>query len=217
MLVYAAVALLVAVVLSMVVLLAFDLRRHARSEWIEALKQWQSLLGAVLGFLGAAGVLVLGTAIESNNERARQDQAANAIGTGLALEVERLSVGLQVGRQIGDSIDFADPALVQVCVDYSMALQRALAPDTPVYDAVLSRMVDFGDVNLSVFVRFYAFYEDFVRGLPEIDQAACAAAAADEIRYLIGQINGGLGYYEIIARRYDTAPPQPAPEAKTQT
>ncbi|MHB1103268.1 MAG: hypothetical protein ACYC0C_10960 [Devosia sp.] len=217
MLIYAAVALLIAVVLSLVVLLALDLRRHKQSEWIEELKQWQSLLGAVLGFLGAAGVLVLGSAIESDNERARQAQAAHAIGTGLALEVERLSVGLQVGRQIGASVDFADPALVQVCADYAKALQRALAPDTPVYDAVLGRMVDFGDVNLSVFVRFYAFYEDFLRGLPEIDEAACTAAAGDEIRYIIGQINGGLGYYEIIAKRYDTTPPQPAPQPQAQT
>jgi hypothetical protein len=216
-LVYAAVALLVAVVLSLVLLLVLDLRRLQRSEWIDALKQWQSLLGAVLGFLGAAGVLVLGSAIESGNERARQEQAAHAIGTGLALEVERLSVGLQVGRQIGASIDFDDPALPQVCVSYSQALQRALAPETPVYDAVLGRMVDFGDLNLSVFVRFYAFYEDFLRGLPEINETACAAAAADEIRYIIGQINGGFGYYEIIAKRYDIAPPQPAPQEQAQT
>lgn len=216
MLIYAAVALLIAVVLSLAVLLALALRRHKRSEWIEELKQWQSLLGAVLGFLGAAGVLVLGSAIESDSERARHAQAAHAIGTGLALEVERLSVGLQVGRQIGASIDFGDPALAQVCADYSQALQRALTPDTPVYDAVLGRMVDFGDVNLSVFVRFYAFYHDFLRGLPEIDEAACTTAAEDEIRYIIGQINGGLGFYEIIARRYDTAP-QPAPEQRTPT
>jgi hypothetical protein len=217
MLVYAAVGLLIVVVVSMVVLLVLDLRRHQRSEWIEALKQWQGLLGAVLGFLGAAGVLVLGSAIESDNERARQEQAAHAIGTGLALEVERLSVGLQVGREIGASIDFGNPALARACADYSRTLQRVLAPETPVYDAVLARMVDFGDVNLSVFVRFYAFYDDFLRGLPEIDQAACTAAAEDEIRYIISQINGGLGFYEIIAKSYDTAPLQPAPEPRTQT
>lgn len=215
--VYAAIALLIFVVLSMVVLLVLDLRRRPRSEWIEALKHWQSLLGAVLGFLGAAGVLVLGSAIESDNELARKAQAAQSIGTGLALEVERLSVGLSVGQQIGASIDFSDPTLVQVCFEYSQAVQRAMGTGTPVYDAVLGRMVDFGDANLAVFVRFYAFYEDFLRGLPAIDEAACTAAAEDEIRYIISQINGGLGFYEIIARRYDTTPPQPVPQAKTQT
>ena len=30
--------------------------------------------------------------------------------------------------------------------------------------------------------------------------------AADEIRFVMSQINGGMGYYEIIARNYDIAP-----------
>ena len=103
-------------------------------------------------------------------------------------------------------IDFTSPTLAQTCVQFSEGIQRGLAPSTPVYNAVLPQMVSFGDSNLSIFVRFYSFYNDFARGLKEVNQAACDAAPEDEIRFVLSQINGGMGYYEIIARNYDIAP-----------
>jgi hypothetical protein len=222
-LIIAAIVLVLAVVVMFALLLFVDLSGTSTSEWIPKLKEWQSLIGAVLGFLGAAGVLALTYAIDSEQQRQQAERAAYSIGLGLALEVERLAVGLQVGRDIGAFIDFSEDKageLPQLCLSYSLAVQRALAPDTPVYNAVLPRMIDFGEANLGVFVRFFSFYADFTRAIKEVDQAACNDAAEDEIRYIISQINGGLGFYEIIAGRYDTAPLQapavpPADETKT--
>jgi hypothetical protein len=224
-LIIAAIALVAAVVASLLVLLYLDLRPYARGQWVERLRDWQSLIGAVLGFLGAGGVLVLGLAVEAEQEQRRALQAAHSIGFGLALEVERLAVGLRVGRDIGATIDFSvDNAgqLPATCYYFSQAVQRVLAPGTPVYDAVLPRMVDFGDANLGVFVRFYSFYADFARALQQVDQAACNDAAEDEIRYIISQIDGGLGFYEIIAKAYDlvplgSAPADPNPPDETST
>lgn len=209
MLIIGAIVLVVGVVASLAAVIYLDLRKLGRSQWVGELKQWQTLIGSVLGFIGAAGVLVLGFAVESEQSQKRAEQAAHAIGMGLALEAEKLALGLQVGRQIGQSIDLGKADLRLDCVTYSQALQRALAPSTPVYDALLDNMVDFGDANLAIFVRFHAFYEEFLRGLPEIDETACAANAEDEIRYIMSQIEGGMSFYEIIARRYDIAPAQP--------
>lgn len=206
MLVAGALALLIFVVAAIGSLLALDLGRTGHAHWIDALKSWQQLIGAVLGFLGAAGVLVLSTAIQQDTERREAERAAHAIGYGLALEVERMAIGLKLGQQIGATINFDAPGLNQTCVMFSEAMQRGLAPSTPVYNAVLPQMVEFGDANLGIFVRFYSFYADFVRGLGEVNQAACDAAAADEIRFVMSQIKGGMGYYEIIARNYDIAP-----------
>lgn len=206
MIVAGALALLIFVVAAIGALLALDLGRTDHAHWLDALKSWQQLIGAVLGFLGAAGVLVLSTAIQQDLDVRKRADEAHAIGLGMALEVERMAIGLKLGQQIGATIDFADPQLAQTCVGFSQAMQRGLSPATPVYNAVLPQMVSFGDANLAIFVRFYSFYSDFVRGLKEVNQAACDAAAADEIRFVMSQINGGMGYYEIIARNYDIAP-----------
>lgn len=206
MIVAGALALLIFVVAAIGALLALDLGRTDHAHWLDALKSWQQLIGAVLGFLGAAGVLVLSTAIQQDLDARKRVDEAHAIGLGMALEVERMAIGLKLGQQIGATIDFNDPQLAQTCVSFSEAMQRGLSPATPVYNAVLPQMVSFGDANLAIFVRFYSFYSDFVRGLKEVNQAACDVAAADEIRFVMSQINGGMGYYEIIARNYDIAP-----------
>ena len=214
-LIIGAVLLVVAVVAALAVVLTIQLRRVPLNERLAELKDWQGLIGSVLGLLGAAGVLVLGSAIETEQARARAQAASHAIGTGMALEVEKLMLGLQVGRQIGQGIDMNGPDLASACVQYSTALKRVMSPSTPVYNSVLGSTADFGDVNLALFVRFYAFYEEFLRNLTDIDQRACDNAAADEIGFMMSQLNGGMGYYEIIARNYDIAPPLPLPPAET--
>lgn len=208
MLVAGALALLVMVVAAIGALLSLDLGRTEHRHWLDALKSWQQLLGAVLGFLGAAAVLVLSTAIQQDNDTRKAAEAAHAIGLGLALEVERMGTGLRLGRAIGETIDLKAPPqqLAQTCHNYSRTLQHHLLAVTPVYDAVLARMVDFGDTNLAIFVRFYGFFYDFQQALKDVDQAACDAAAADEITYIQHQVEGGLGYYALIAKSYPIAP-----------
>lgn len=207
MLVAGALALLILVVAMIVALLALDLGRTEHRHWLDALKSWQQLIGAVLGFLGAAGVLVLSSAISQSTDQVKADRAAHAIGLGLALEVERMGTGLKLGQAIGQMIDPAtDPNLPRTCLNYSKNLQANLREETPVYDAVLPRMVDFGDDNLAIFVRFYSFFDDFRQALREVDESACAAAPQDEITYIQHQVAGGLGLYAIIAGNYAIAP-----------
>ncbi|MEO8757884.1 MAG: hypothetical protein ABI398_09075 [Devosia sp.] len=207
MLVAGALALLIFVVAAIAALLAVDLGRTEHRHWLDALKSWQQLIGAVLGFLGAAGVLVLSTAISQDNDIKKSAAASHAIGLGLALEVERMGTGLRLGKAIGATIDLSAPAeqLARTCVNYSTTLQSHLLKVTPVYDAVLPRMVDFGDENLAIFVRFYGFFYDFQQALKEVDQSACDAAAADEITYIQHQIAGGMGYYKLISDNYPIA------------
>ena len=207
MLVAGALALLIFVVAAIGALLALDLGRTEHRHWLDALKSWQQLIGAVLGFLGAAGVLVLSTAIQQDNDIKKSAAAAHAIGLGLALEVERMGTGLRLGKAIGATIDLSAPPeqLARTCLNYSTALQSHLLAVSPVYDAVLPRMVDFGDENLSIFVRFYGFFYDFQQALKEVDAAACQAAPAEEITYIQHQITGGMGYYKLIADNYPIA------------
>ena len=201
-----ALALLIFVVAAIGALLAVDLGRTEHRHWLDAFKSWQQLIGAVLGFLGAAGVLVLSTAIQQDSDMRKSAAAAHEIGLGLAYEVESMGIGLKTGQAIGTMIDLASPTIQPTCVSYATTMQRVLEPSTPVYTAVLPRMVDFGDANLELFVRFYAIYASFLRELPDEISEGCAAAPVEETRYMIGQVGHAMDLYAIIARNYGITP-----------
>jgi hypothetical protein len=208
MIVAGAAALLIFVVAAIGALLALDLSRTEHRHWLDALKSWQQLIGAVLGFLGAAGVLVLSTAISQNNELIRSAQAAHAIGLGLAYEAQAMGVGLKAAQQIGHKdLENADPG--SKCLGYASTLQQTLVPTTPVYDAVLPRMVDFGDENLHAFVTFHALYANLLRSVPDIIANDCRDAATSPVflTYMVGQVDEVMLYYAEIADTYGIAPP----------
>ena len=206
MVVAGALALLVFVMAAIGSLLALDLGRTEHRHWLDALKSWQQLIGAVLGFLGAAGVLVLSTAISQEVDRTKAAAAAHAIGLGLAYEVQAMGVGLKAAQQVGQ-YDMTLPNPGEKCVGYAQTLQQVMVPTTPVYDAVLPRMVDFGDVNLHDFVTFYALYSNLLRSLPTIITQNCADTehATDWMGLMVGQVENAMGYYASIADNYGIA------------
>lgn len=208
MLVASALALLVVVVVTIGALLTIDLRRTEHQHWLDALKSWQALIGSVLGFLGAAGVLVLSTAISHDNDLQKSEEAAHAIGLGLAYEVQAMGVGLKTAQVVGhEDLALADPG--QKCVGFASTLQQVMTSTTPVYDAVLPRMVDFGDENLHDFVTFYALYSYLLRSLPAIISQYCpeAALASPYMGLMVGEIDHDMDYYASIAAKYGIAGP----------
>lgn len=203
-----AIGLIVVVVTCIVALVAFDVRTRPRAEWHTALKEWQSLTGAVLGLLGAAGVFVLGTEIQAEQTRQRAVDVQHAIGRGLALEVERLAQGLRAGQVMAESLTFnGSEEDARKCALYMSELQRYLPPETPVYSAVLADMTEFGDQNLTWFVRFHGVYADILRALAQSHQNACTALTGKaDVGYVASLIGGALGFYDEIATRYDIVP-----------
>jgi hypothetical protein len=205
---YAAVALLIGVVASVGAVLGADTRRQPGGHVLDTLRQWQGLLGSMLGFLSAAGVLVLGQAIQTYQAQTKADQTAHAIGYGLAIEAERLASGLATGASMGRSATFVGVDLTHECQSYTDFAARALPAETPVYTAVLGNMAEFGDENLAMFVRFYAFYDDLRRELADMRSADCVNTPEAGIRYLSSRMQGGLSFYQIIADRYGTTVPK---------
>jgi len=214
MVVAGALALLVFVMAAIGSLLALDLGRTEHRHWLDALKTWQQLIGAVLGFLGAAGVLVLSTAISQDNDARKSAAAAHSIGLGLAYEVQAMGVGLQAAQRTGHA-DMALPDPGVKCLGYALSLQQSLVTATPVYDAVLPRMVDFGDENLHAFVTFHSLYANLLRTIPDIlahNDCDNAQAAPIFMAYMSGQVDQIMGYYGEIATYYDIAK---APDASS--
>jgi hypothetical protein len=206
MLVAGALALLIFVVAAIGSLLALDLGRTEHRHWLDALKTWQQLIGAVLGFLGAAGVLVLSTAISQDNDLKKSAAAAHAIGLGLAYEVQAIGVGLKAAQVVGHA-DLSDIDPGSKCVGYATALKQIEVPATPVYDAVLPRMVDFGDTNLHDFVTFYSLYSNLFKRVPDIITDRCSDTdhAGDWLAFMVGQVDNMMLYYGSIATNYGIA------------
>ncbi len=227
MLLTAAIVLIVVVIGGAVSLIIIDMEGRPPGEWFRAVKEWQQTVGALLGFMGAAGVLVLSTELAANQRANQAAHAARAIGYGLALEAEQLASdvsGIMGLVTMIRSQPVPDPN--RTCIEFIGMMQRVLPTKTPVYDAVLSHLVDFGDDNLSIFVRFFATYVDLVQEAHSFDTRQCQLNAANEIDYVRGRLRSTLLVYDMIANAYGTipqevppfeemptSPPAPAPES----
>jgi hypothetical protein len=208
----AAIGLIIATVVATALLVALDMRGRAAGEWYHAIRDWQQLLGAVLGFLGAAGVLVLSNEIQINQERERTLQHAHAIGLGLALEAERIYGGIGSGLAIAEQIKAAPaPDYSSLCTQYVRTLRDIVPREKPVWTAVLDQMVDFGDDNLALFVRFYGLFDDFVLEVQSFDNLWCVRDGENQIADLERRLRSALEFYRIIASRFGTALVEPEP------
>jgi hypothetical protein len=206
-----ALALLIIVVAVLLSLLALDLGRRENRHWLDAVKSWQQLIGSTLGFLGAAGVLVLSTAIQSNNDQVKAAKTAYTIGYGLAQEVQTLGLGLRAAQQIGHK-DLALPDPGSVCTGYLEALkQNLVSTRPPVFDAVLPRLVDFGYEDLAAFVTFYALYAEMLRIVADVEShGSCGypETAPVFMQYMVSKIDALMLSYQDIANRYPIYVPQ---------
>ena len=209
---FAAILLILVVLAAAVFAVGSDVLRRPAGERLHGIKDWQGLIGAVLGFMGAAGVLVLGTAIQDDQNRAAQVQREHAIGYGLALESERLANGLISAVSIVNLIaSDPDQDYALTCNNFIATLNDILPRETPVWTAALGSMIAFGDNNLAVFVRFYGLYDELVVDAQRFNRILCDADGKNQIEQLGHNLARAVEFYRIISDRYGTAIIEPAP------
>jgi hypothetical protein len=207
MLLWGAIGLLGATLLALTTIILLDVRDKGWGNWLDTVRAWQSTLGTVAGFLSAAGALILSTAIQDQAERDRADRAAAAIGQALAYEVERMIAPLERTFVIAAGIDLEADDISGHCQVLYEGLPETLVERTPVYDAVLGQTLDFGDANLALFTRIYAYYADFRREIVLDEGQYCDAIPADRIRYVTTMARGGLNYYQLVGAHYPGVSP----------
>lgn len=207
MLLWSAIAVLCVALVGLTTIILFDLNAKGWPNWLGTLRDWQGTIGTVAGFLSAAGALMLSAAIQGNAELARSERASLAIGQALAYEVERMMGPLQTAYGIAQSIGPGDAALPHVCVNLMNDMLRTMIDETPVYDAVLAETPDFGEYNLALFTRVYAFFHDFRREIGTDAEGRCAAAPAEEIGYVMRIMTSGFAYYRLVAEAYPNVTP----------
>ncbi|MDB5527749.1 MAG: hypothetical protein JWR51_852 [Devosia sp.] len=197
-----AITLLIVLLIALTSVILLDMRKQGWANWLTVLHEWQQTLGTVVGFLGAAGVLVLGTALTRQADEQKAMATASSIGQALAYEAERLTTGLELGRRMGLAADPAADDVAQQCTNMALALNEQLQSQTPVFDASIQRLVDFGTQDLANFVRFYSFYAELRHTVANINADTCAGAGAAQLGYMINQMKLGLGYYQVFAPAY---------------
>lgn len=207
MLLWSALAVLCVALAGLSTIILFDVRAKGWPDWVSTLRGWQNTIGTVAGFLSAAGALMLSAAIQNNAELARSERASLAIGQALAYEVERLTGPLQTAYGIAQSIAPDDAALPEVCMNLMRDMSRTMIDETPVYTAVLGETPSFGEYNLALFTRIYAFFHDFRREIATDMESRCTANPAGEIAYVMRIMSSGFAYYQLVAEAYPNVTP----------
>jgi hypothetical protein len=205
--------LIVVVLIATVLAVGSDVVAREQGQRLHALKDWQALIGAVLGFMGAAGVLVLGTAIDADQQRQRTFEREHAIGLAMALEAERLSNFVAGDLGIINLIH-AQPAgqdFAKTCTNFVATLVETLDKQKPVYAAALSQMIEFGDFNLTLFVRYYGYFDDLVEDAKSFDPQLCARDGENQINQFERRLGFAFDLYRDIAKVYGTALVEPQP------
>lgn len=217
MLLWSAIAVLGVALVGLTAIIVLDVRAKGWSRWISTLHDWQGTLGTVAGFLSAAGALMLSTAIQSNAEVARSERAAMSIGLALAYEVERMVGPLQTAYSIVRDVDLDSDTVIDACQSVYTYLADYTIDDTPVYDASLAQTLDFGDYNLALFTRFYAFYHDLRHEFLLDREAQCESNAVGRLSYVKTMSVAAFSFFELVRQAYPTVTPlQPGmlPEEK---
>ncbi|MEO5806968.1 hypothetical protein [Devosia sp.] len=199
-----AIIVLTLLIAGVVTLILLDMRSRGWVNWLGVLDNWQSTIGTVVGFLSAAAVLVLGTALNQQSQQQHADVVARNLGRAFAYEAERMATALELGRQLGLQVDMGKTDLLATqCSNIARTLKEQLQRETPVFEAGITHLVDIGPDDLASFVRFHAFYADLRQSLDSITDATCAEAAEAQIGYMSNQMRIGLGYYARFAPQYD--------------
>lgn len=208
-----AILLIVVVLAAAMFAVGTDVVGRPKGERLHALKDWQSLIGAVLGFMGAAGVLVLGTAIQNDQTREQAARREHTIGLALAYEAEALTneiagmigvVNLINAQPAGQDWTFA-------CNELVSELAKSVEQDKPVWTAALGEMVEFGDQNLQLFVRYHLYYDELVELATNPDPRLCANDGQNEINRYGDRFVAIVNLYRDIAKLYGTALVEPEP------
>lgn len=211
MLLYVGISLLALLIIALGVLIGFDAASEGKIKWIRVLRDWQGLFGSVVGFTGASGILVLSLGFQGGVEQRRAEDAALAIGKALTFEAESMNTAIvRANGMKGVFFTSTDQSVVgqgmtKVCGGLITDLDNTLLRKTPVYDAGITRLVDFGDRNLALFVKFYALYAEIARDLDTYIERGCPAVTEQTAAAFFSKVDEATALYNSIGRTYDEA------------
>src|SRR5215207_386018 len=104
-----AVLLVLVVIAVMVAIIIFDVFTLGTKGRLNALRQWQALIGTMLGFVTGAGVLAISSAIQDETQVRRDREALVQVGNALRVEARDLDSVLARAQLLRETLMPSDP------------------------------------------------------------------------------------------------------------
>lgn len=202
-----AVLLVLIVIALLVAVISFDVFTLGTKGRLGALRQWQGLIGTMLGFVTAAGILAISSAIQDEALVRRNNEALQQVGAALWVEATDLDDVLNRTQQLRHAIMVSDttqsgcPGAVNELVD---AFQR----ETPIYAAAVPHFIDVGEPNLSLFVSFYGNFGELARAAKQYSDLGCPVVAEETAELFFSRVEVARAAFEKIALIYADRRPQ---------
>lgn len=197
-----AVLLVLVVIALLVAVIVFDVFTLGTKGRLNALKQWQVLIGTMLGFVTGAGVLAISSAIQDETQVRRDREALVQVGTALKVEASDLDSVLARAQLLRDTLMPSDPHKPAGCSGPVNELVDAFQRETPIYSAAVPNFVRVGEPNLPLFVSFYAGFEELARAAKQYGDNGCPVVAKETVAMFYGRIEAARADFARIAAIY---------------
>jgi len=184
-----AVFLVLIVIAILVAVIAFDVFTLGTKGRLNALRQWQVLIGTMLGFVTGAGVLAISSAIQDETQVRRDREALVQVGNALRVEASDLDSVLARAQLLRGTLMPSDPQKPAGCSGVVNELVDAFQRETPIYSAAVPNFVKVGEPNLALFVSFYAGFEELKRAAKQYGDNGCPVVAKETVALFYGRID----------------------------
>ncbi|KQV08701.1 hypothetical protein [Devosia sp. Root105] len=197
-----AVLLVLVVIALLVAIIIFDVFTLGTKGRLNALRQWQTLIGTMLGFVTGAGVLAISSAIQDETQVRRNQEALVQVGNALRVEARDLDGVLARAQLLRDTLMPSDPNKPAGCSGTVNELVDAFQRETPIYTAAVPQFIAVGEPNLALFVSFYAGFEELARAAKQYGDNGCPVVAKETVALFYGRIDAARADFARIAAIY---------------
>ncbi len=197
-----AVLLVLVVIALLVTIIVFDVFTLGSKGRLNALRQWQTLIGTMLGFVTGAGVLAISSAIQDETQLRRNQEALVQVGHALRVEAKDLDGVLARAQLLRETLMPSDPNKPAGCSGPVNELVDAFQRETPIYTAAVPNFIEVGEPNLALFVSFYASFEELARAAKQYSDAGCPVVAKETVALFYGRIDAARADFASIAAIY---------------
>jgi len=193
-----AIAIVALVILSLAMTIFIDVTTEGRLTSLALLRQWQTLIGTMLGFVTGAGILAISSAISDRTEHVRQQEELQRVGEALLVEASTLDEVLQRAEGLRAVLERAK----DTCAPEVLEINASIHHDTPMYDAAVPHFVAVGAPNLSLFVGFYATYGELERNLASYVDRGCPPVGPETEALIFAKLASARTAFRAIAAEY---------------
>jgi len=193
-----AILIVALVIVALSALIVVDIRTGGENPQLGLLRQWQTLIGTMLGFVTGAGILAISTAISAETEQARKADELRRVGEALLVEASTLNEVLKRAEGLQARIDSANGS----CPSQVLDINASMARDTPMFDAAVPHFVAVGAPNLSLFVGFYATYGELRRNLASYVSHGCPPVSPGTAVSVFEKLASARKAFDVIEAHY---------------